>query len=73
MVKQNEVLTKEEALQLTMDRKLAEKLQAEYNSQDINETVEERQQGSKTSGCSVCPPFTSEGTSSHCQRWFGRD
>lgn len=33
VIKQHEVLTKDEAIQLTMDRKLAEKLQAEYNSQ----------------------------------------
>jgi hypothetical protein len=37
VIKQNEVLTKEEAIQLTMDRKLAEKLQAEYNSQGVED------------------------------------
>jgi hypothetical protein len=41
VIKQNEVLTKEEAMQLTMDRKLAEKLQAEYNSQGIEDEAEE--------------------------------
>ena len=41
VIKQNEVLTKEEAMQLTMDRKLAEKLQAEYNSQGIEDADEE--------------------------------
>jgi len=50
VVKQSEVLTKEEAIQLTMDRKLAEKLQAEYNSQGMDETVTEGQQNSKTRG-----------------------
>jgi hypothetical protein len=56
VVKQSEVLTKEEAIQLTLDRKLAEKLQAEYNSQGLDdETVTEGQQqqqqgGSKTRG-----------------------
>lgn len=53
VVKQTEVVTKEEAIQLTMDRKLAEKLQAEYNSQGLDETVTEGQQqqgGSKKSG-----------------------
>ena len=50
VVKQSEVLTKEEAIQLTMDRKLAEKLQAEYNSQVMDETVTEGQQSSKTRG-----------------------
>ena len=50
VVKQSEVLTKEEAIQLTMDRKLAEKLQAEYDSQGMDETVTEGQQSSKTRG-----------------------
>ena len=47
VIKQNEVLTKEEAMQLTMDRKLAEKLQAEYNSQGIED--EEEEGGGKSS------------------------
>ncbi|KAL7467664.1 hypothetical protein ACHAXS_011268 [Conticribra weissflogii] len=38
VIKQNEVMTKDEAIQLTMDRKLAEKLQAEaYASEDEEE------------------------------------
>lgn len=42
VIQQNEVLTKEEAIQLTMDRKLAEKLQAEaYNQQEAGEQGEE--------------------------------
>lgn len=41
VIKQSEVLTKEEAIQLTMDRKLAEKLQAEYNNHDIEDDAEE--------------------------------
>ncbi|KAL7490795.1 hypothetical protein ACHAWT_000327 [Skeletonema menzelii] len=42
VIKQSEVLTKEEAVQLTMDRKLAEKLQAEaYDHDDSNEKKEE--------------------------------
>ncbi len=42
VIKQSEVLTKEEAIQLTMDRKLAEKLQAEaYDHDGSNETKEE--------------------------------
>ena len=47
VIKQNEVLTKEEAMQLTMDRKLAEKLQAEYNSQGIEDDDDE--EGGKSS------------------------
>jgi len=43
VIKQSEVLTKEEAIQLTMDRKLAEKLQAEaYDHDDSNEEKEEQ-------------------------------
>lgn len=43
VIKQSEVLTKEEAIQLTMDRKLAEKLQAEaYDHDDSNEQKEEQ-------------------------------
>jgi len=43
VIKQSEVLTKEEAIQLTMDRKLAEKLQAEAYDHDDNEKKEEEQ------------------------------
>jgi len=44
VIKQTEVLTKEEAIQLTMDRKLAEKLQAEaYEHDGSNEKKEEHQ------------------------------
>jgi len=42
VIQQNEVLTKEEAIQLTMDRKLAEKLQAEAYNQNEGEQSEER-------------------------------
>jgi hypothetical protein len=35
VVKQNEVLTKEDAIQLTIDRKLAEKLQSEINNGEV--------------------------------------
>jgi hypothetical protein len=47
VIKQNEVLTKEEAIQLTMDRKLAEKLQAEYDSQGVEDA--EAGRGGKSS------------------------
>ena len=58
VIKQSEVLTKEEAIQLTMDRKLAEKLQAEAYDRDDNEKKDEQQDegyfsrlfGSQTSG-----------------------
>ncbi|KAL7436933.1 hypothetical protein ACHAXM_005385 [Skeletonema potamos] len=43
VIKQTEVLTKEEAIQLTMDRKLAEKLQAEAYEHEGNEKKEEKQ------------------------------
>jgi|EP00970_Alexandrium_tamarense_P001724 hypothetical protein len=42
VVKQNEVLTKEEAIQLTMDRKLAEKLQAEAYASDGDDKNKEK-------------------------------
>lgn len=45
VIKQTEVLTKEEAIQLTMDRKLAEKLQAEAYDHDGNEEKEKQDEG----------------------------
>lgn len=39
--KQNEVVTKEDAIQLTIDRKLAEKLQAEMNDGEVPQTKTE--------------------------------
>lgn len=46
VIPQNEVLTKEEAIQLTMDRKLAEKLQAEaYASDDTEEKKKSQESG----------------------------
>ena len=46
VIKQSEVLTKEEALQLTMDRKLAEKLQAEaYASDEADGTQVKHEEG----------------------------
>ena len=62
VIKQSEVLTKEEAIQLTMDRKLAEKLQAEAYDHTDNEQKEEKDQddgyfsrlfGSSSSGTAV--------------------
>jgi hypothetical protein len=41
VIQQNEVLTKEQAIQLTMDRKLAEKLQAEAYAANDNKRAQE--------------------------------
>ena len=50
VIKQTEVLTKEEAIQLTMDRKLAEKLQAEAYEHEEKESQEDEGYFSKLFG-----------------------
>ncbi|KAL7530233.1 hypothetical protein ACHAXR_003375, partial [Thalassiosira sp. AJA248-18] len=50
VIQQNEVLTKEEAIQLTMDRKLAEKLQAEAYAADDREEGESGEEGVEERG-----------------------
>ena len=47
VIQQNEVMTKEEAIQLTMDRKLAEKLQAEAYADQDDEGDEEGERGAE--------------------------
>jgi len=82
VTKQNEVLTKEEAIQLTIDRKLAEKLQAEINDGEGPRTKTEEGFFSRVFGGSASdsvvsassPPSTSSTTVAQDQSdsWWNR-
>lgn len=82
VTKQNEVLTKEEAIQLTIDRKLAEKLQAEINDGEGPRTKSEEGFFSRVFGGSASdsvvsassPPSTSSASVAQQQSdsWWNR-
>ena len=65
VIKQSKVLTKEEAIQLTMDRKLAEKLQAEYNNRDIEDDAEEEGGGKSADDEGYLARFFGSGASKY--------